>query len=444
MVKGQSENVPNSFTYKVLGVDTYSPYLEDLYRFDKQTFAFSAEYSRYLRNSLSLSFPFRLGTMSYPHDVKDFHSGISFYAQDVALKYGFSQVAGKKIQPYISAGVGLLYLSNIEKTIGKSSPIENNWEGQFPIELGINYQILDGISLQLSTAYRFSTGADAWHNGIGIQFQFRTKKDEAIISNTPSSSRSLENNNYTNLNGDFLLTLLDDHHASLSEIEDNDGDGIPNSYDLCPNEAGDENFGGCPLLDDDNDGLANHEDRCPNEAGDIAFAGCPDTDGDRIADVFDLCPNEAGTRACKGCPDIDNDNIPDAIDKCPTEAGRADNEGCPIIPLEDKLTLKGSLQPILFQNEQYYLDRVAVENLDHIILLMNRYPKAVLSISGIAYDNETAGANEILSIKRAESCFQYLTKMGISEDRITYQGLGNLRAVSANHQRCVQFQLFMN
>ena len=395
---------------------------------------------------MSLSFPFRLGTMEYPYAVNSFYRNFHFYAQDVALKYGFAQQGDKKIQPYISVGLGALYLANSEKTLGENYPIEHKWEAQMPIELGINYRIIDNIFLQLSTSYRFSTGEEAWHNGIGIQFQFNTKKEAEITSLFESSSRGIDKNHHSaNIDGDFLLTLLDDHHLSMAETEDDDKDGIPNSIDLCPNDAGDENFGGCPLLDDDNDGLANHEDRCPTEAGDIAFAGCPDSDGDRIADIFDLCPNEPGTRACKGCPDMDNDKIPDAIDKCPTEAGRADNEGCPMAALGEELGFKGIIQPIIFENEQYYLNKSSVENLDNIILLMNRYPNSVLSISGIAYDNEDANNNNILSDKRAKSCFQYLTKRGISEDRITYQGLGSSRSVnSTNLQRSVEFQLFMN
>jgi outer membrane protein OmpA-like peptidoglycan-associated protein len=447
IVTGQSEKLPNSFTYKVLGVDTYSPYLEELYRFDKQTFAFSAEYSRYIGNSMSLSFPFRLGTMEYPYAVNSFYRNFNFYAQDVALKYGFAQRGDKKVQPYISIGLGALYLANAEKTWNSQYPINQKWEAQIPIELGINYQIMNGIFLQLSTAYRFSTGAEAWHNGIGIQFQFNTKKEGEITSfNESSSLRGIgESNHYTNINSDFLLTLLDDHHLSMAETEDSDHDGVPNSIDLCPDAAGDGNFGGCPLLDDDNDGLANHEDRCPDVAGDIAFAGCPDSDGDRIADIFDLCPNEAGTRSCKGCPDMDNDNVPDALDKCPTEAGQVDNEGCPMAAANEELVFKGIIQPILFENEQHYLDRTAIENLDNIILLMNRYPNSVLSILGIAYDNDDAVFNEQLSDKRAKSCFQYLTKRGVSESRITYQGLGNSRSVnSLNLQRSVEFHLFMN
>jgi|GEM_PF-1928057 len=443
VVTGQSEKLPNSFTYKVLGVDTYSPHLEELYNFDKQTFAFSAEYSRYIGNSISLSFPFRLGTMEYPYDVRDFRSGLNFYAQDVAFKYGFAQKEDKKIRPYISAGLGFLYLANAEKTWVTQFPIEQKWETQFPIELGVNYEFVEGIFLQLSTSYRFSTGAEAWHNGIGIQFQFETKKEETISSNDFSSTKGIgSDNSYKNTDIDFFLTVLDDHHASFAETEDSDKDGVPNSLDLCPNIYGEESCGGCPLLDDDMDGLANHEDRCPDIAGEMAFAGCPDTDGDRIANMFDLCPDVAGTRSCKGCPDMDNDKVPDAIDKCPTESGQADNEGCPKAKTIEDFVFKGIIKPIIFEGNQYILDRAAVKNLDYIILVMNRYPNFILSISQTIYDNENISEDDMLSNNRVKSCFQYLTRRGILKDQITYQYLGSISAVNnINLQQSIDFQL---
>ncbi len=166
----QTKDLPNSFTYKVLGVDTYSPYLEQLYRLDKQTFGFSAIYNRYLNNSLSLSLPFRYGQMNYPYDVQDFYEGWTFYAQDVAVKYNFFTASDKKVRPYITGGLGFMYIKEAE----------NNWETQIPIELGINYEIISGIFIQVSTSYRLSNGADAWHNGIGIQFNFDTKAEAEV------------------------------------------------------------------------------------------------------------------------------------------------------------------------------------------------------------------------------------------------------------------------
>ena len=66
------------------------------------------------------------------------------------------------------------------------------------------------------------------------------------------------------------------------EGTDSDGDGIYDKHDACPNEAGLEQFNGCP--DSDGDGIEDSKDACPNSAGLAELNGCPDSDGDGIAD----------------------------------------------------------------------------------------------------------------------------------------------------------------
>lgn len=431
LLYGQTENYPNGFTYKVLGIDTYSPFAEELHRFDKQTFGFSAEYNRYLNRSLSLSLPFRYGQMNYPYDVGDYHEGWSFYAQDFGVKYNFFTDANKKIQPYITTGVGFMYIKKAEQ----------QWQTQLPIELGLNVQIIDGIFLQLSTSYRLSTGPDAWHNGIGLNFVFDSKKGTEGLTNQKSSSRTITTQSHSEVDPDYYLTILDDHHASTSETEDTDNDGVPNAIDLCPDEYGDETAGGCPIRDDDQDGMANFEDRCPTEPGLIEFGGCPDRDGDNIADIFDACPEQAGNRTCKGCPDRDSDSVPDELDKCPTEKGRADNNGCPSMSMSD-ISLKGGVRPIFFDKNSHTLDNNDFTNLNTIVKMMNRYPNAILSISGIAYDSEDGSYNEYLSIERAKKCYTYLLEKGVAAERLTYQGLGNTRMVTSEKlQKSVEFYM---
>ncbi|MFK7946386.1 MAG: OmpA family protein [Saprospiraceae bacterium] len=434
LVFGQTKELPNSFTYKVLGVDTYSPYLEQLYRFDKQTFGFSAVYNRYLNESLSLSFPFRFGQMNYPYDIQDFYEDWNFYAQDVAIKYNFFTASDKKVRPYITGGLGLMYIKQAE----------NNWETQFPIELGINYQLMEGIFIQISTSYRLSTGADAWHNGIGLQFNFNTA-DETLTSENRSLSTVEKKYTYdvSNLDYSFYATVLDDHHFSSVEVADDDNDGIPNTSDLCPDIFGDEQAQGCPIADDDNDGLANHEDRCPTTPGMLEFAGCPDTDNDRIPDIHDLCPNEAGVKSCKGCPDTDGDNVPDKIDQCPTEKGRGDNEGCPLMEHEE-VALKGVLESVYFDKHKYFLDSVDLSNLDYIIQVLGNYPDSVLNITGFAFDSDSSSTNESLSIERAKICYDYLVNKGIKAERLIYQGFGDSHTVlTQSRKRSVEFQLFI-
>ena len=117
-------------------------------------------------------------------------------------------------------------------------------------------------------------------------------------------------------------------------LRDADGDGVVDSLDKCPTEAGPVERQGCPVRDTDKDGIADEADKCPTEPGPAARQGCPvrDTDKDGIADEQDKCPTEPGPAARQGCPvrDTDKDGIADEQDKCPTEAGPASRQGCPV------------------------------------------------------------------------------------------------------------------
>ncbi|MEM6345419.1 MAG: PorP/SprF family type IX secretion system membrane protein [Bacteroidota bacterium] len=114
---------------------------------------------------------------------------------------------------------------------------------------------------------------------------------------------------------------------------DSDGDGIVDEEDLCPTQPGPKERNGCPAKDRDGDGVLDATDACPDTPGLIAFKGCPDSDNDGLPDDVDKCPHEAGPRARSGCPssdiDADGDGIPDKIDLCPTLAGPAELQGCP-------------------------------------------------------------------------------------------------------------------
>ncbi len=136
----------------------------------------------------------------------------------------------------------------------------------------------------------------------------------------------------------------------VKEVRDQDGDGIPDNVDQCPNEPEDfdgfQDSDGCPDPDNDGDGILDVNDKCPLQAEDVdGFEdqdGCPDVDNDKdgIPDDVDHCPNQPetknGYKDDDGCPDevdTDNDGIPDSKDKCPTEAedtdGFQDEDGCP-------------------------------------------------------------------------------------------------------------------
>jgi outer membrane protein OmpA-like peptidoglycan-associated protein len=126
---------------------------------------------------------------------------------------------------------------------------------------------------------------------------------------------------------------------------DQDGDGILDRDDACPEKPEDfdefEDEDGCPDPDNDQDGVLDPLDKCPLEPEDKDLFededGCPDPDNDQdtVLDVNDKCPNTPGPVDNEGCPvdDRDGDGIPDKTDKCPDDPedidGDRDEDGCP-------------------------------------------------------------------------------------------------------------------
>ncbi len=141
----------------------------------------------------------------------------------------------------------------------------------------------------------------------------------------------------------------------IDPMLDDDGDGIINSKDSCPQEKGSIERNGCPPCSDgDKDGICDAVDKCPNVSGVKACDGCVcpppidnDYDKDGIQNSEDACPKEFGFRKYKGCPipDTDGDGVNDEIDKCTTIPGPASNKGC---PLEIKITHNNKIGKFMF------------------------------------------------------------------------------------------------
>lgn len=107
------------------------------------------------------------------------------------------------------------------------------------------------------------------------------------------------------------LALARPHSAAaaqgvLAVAEDSDHDGVVGEADLCPLEAEDfdtfQDTDGCPELDNDGDGVLDSNDRCPEARGLASGRGCPDQDADETPDRLDKCPAVPGPREASGCP----------------------------------------------------------------------------------------------------------------------------------------------
>jgi hypothetical protein len=114
----------------------------------------------------------------------------------------------------------------------------------------------------------------------------------------------------------FWALFTDDTSGIFVTIgPDDDGDGINNAFDKCPNTSA------ASQLDSDADGVGDACDNCPN----IANPDQIDSDHDGLGDACDNCPTAANADQT----DSDGDGVGDACDNCPTIANpdQKDSDG---------------------------------------------------------------------------------------------------------------------
>lgn len=260
-----NQNSYNAISAKVLGIDYDIPNeeLEDL----STSFGVELAYRRQLSKIFGLAIPLKVGVI----DVGQLEN-LNFVSVDL-LAHIYPAGSNAKVSPYLLAGYGIV-----------SEDFDNSNQ-QIPLGAGLNLKLGDNSFLGLQGEYRISNQDLRDNIQIGLGYTYR-----------------------------------------ISSL-DNDGDGIVNRLDKCPDAAGPAATEGCP--DQDLDGIIDSEDKCPALAGLAVLMGCPDTDNDGIIDPEDECPTEAGPASTKGCPDGDEDGVADKDDACPEKPGSADRMGCP-------------------------------------------------------------------------------------------------------------------
>jgi outer membrane protein OmpA-like peptidoglycan-associated protein len=219
---------------------------------------------------------------------------------------------------------------------------------------------------------------------------------------------------------------------------DTDGDGVPDYLDLCPGTPpqakGFVDKNGC-LLDTDGDGVPDYLDKCPGtplEAhGFTDKNGCIlDSDGDGVPDYLDKCPNtpvEARGKVDEhGCPlDIDGDGIPDYLDKCPTIPGVKSNDGCPEIKKEIRALFLKALKGIQFEPGKAVIKKTSLVLLNKIAQVIKSNPSFLIEIRDHTEISGISANNLLLSQNRATAVRNYLIKRGVSERKITANGVGD-------------------
>lgn len=180
---------------------------------------------------------------------------------------------------------------------------------------------------------------------------------------------------------------------------DTDGDGIPDSEDLCVNEP--------------EDGLGSDpHDGCPLPPPEAPVASAPiDTDGDSIPDPEDACPREPGVPS----PDPKQHGCPQFIKRI---------EGSTEIQI---------LKRIEFDTGKATIQKGSLPILDEVAKLILANPDIQrVNIEGHTDNRGSLAMNNKLSRDRAASVKQYLTEQGVSADRLAADGYGPSRPLETN------------
>ncbi len=309
---------------------------------------------------------------------------------------------GKKLIPYVAAGLGAIYSS---PDVG---PDRDHF--LFNYGVGVKYFILDDlIALRADVRHLvdFPEPDNSLQYSAGLVFQLGKPAPAPEPIATPKS-------------------------APAPTPLDSDGDSVIDSKDQCPKTPAGVtvNSVGCSL-DSDNDGVYDHQDKCPQTPAGIIVdtTGCPlDRDKDGVYDYLDRCPGtplEAPVNS-KGCPlDSDGDGVFDYLDRCPnTHLGvSVDSNGC-----LTKLTLH-----INFGHDSSKVSSEYDGEIAKAAQCINNYPGNIVFIDGHTDNTGAAAYNQKLSEQRSAAVkSRLIERFNIPASRMTSRGFGEDQPVANN------------
>lgn len=416
------------------------------------------EYARHLNPWLNFTVPLKIAEVRYPLDATGtvFQEDGVYLGLDALLQLKYFRPTNF-VNPSLFTGLGFNY--------------ENTEKGSLALPIGVMLDWKLGNNFYLSTKGEYRVGFDDNRDNLQLAAGLKLllgqgntpapvkpadRDGDGVVDSEdlcPDQAGTLATNGCPDSDGDGVVDSKDDCPmvaGTLNGCPDTDKDGIADKDDNCPTEAGPAANQGCPIRDADGDGIPDAQDACPNDAGPVATGGCPDRDGDGIADKDDKCPDDRGTVATGGCPDRDNDGIIDSADRCPDSAGPASNNGCPEIKQEDKEILTFAMKVVQFETASATLKQESYAILDQIVDILNRYRDYSLRINGHTDSIGSSAPNQVLSEKRAKACYDYLASKGISASRMSFKGFGESQPIADNRykagrdqNRRVEFDIYL-
>jgi outer membrane protein OmpA-like peptidoglycan-associated protein len=145
-----------------------------------------------------------------------------------------------------------------------------------------------------------------------------------------------------------------------------------------------------------------------------------DDDGDGIPDFADICPDtpDGVTVNQNGCP-AQTTLVKVVNNNYQKSANGAINNGAAI-----QKSLAGNLDNILFDFDRFELKSQYYSDLEEIAAMLKQNPDTKIEINGHTDNIGTAAYNQRLSEKRAKTVNNYFVQKGIEKDRLFPEGFG--------------------
>lgn len=156
-----------------------------------------------------------------------------------------------------------------------------------------------------------------------------------------------------------------------------------------------------------------------------------DSDGDGIGDATDRCPGTPpGVLVDRaGCPlDTDGDGVPDYLDRCPSTDPEVpvDSSGC-------RYRFEIVIENVTFAFDSARLDLRSRSILDAALPHLLNNPRIVaVVLEGHTDSTGPQAYNQALSVRRAQSVFDYLVAHGMAANRLVVKGFGEMQPVASN------------